>query len=172
VGPDGALYISDDSHGRIWRVTFHGGTATTGIEPAAAPSVASVGKAPDPNVGPPEGIHPDAGATAALPIPPGATAAQVALGERIFHGQADGGTCAGCHGLNAKGTPLGPDLTSGNWLWGSGDLADITRIITDGVASPKKYRSVMPPMGGAQLSQSDVAAVAAYVWALGHRSGG
>jgi glucose/arabinose dehydrogenase/mono/diheme cytochrome c family protein len=172
VGPDGALYISDDSHGRIWRVTFHGGTATTGIEPAAAPSVASVGKAPDPNVGPPEGIHPDAGATAALPIPPGATAAQVALGERIFHGQADGGTCAGCHGLNAKGTPLGPDLTSGKWLWGSGDLADITRIITDGVASPKKYRSVMPPMGGAQLSQSDVAAVAAYVWALGHRSGG
>jgi mono/diheme cytochrome c family protein len=74
--------------------------------------------------------------------------------------------------LNAKGTPLGPDLTSGNWLWGSGDLADITRIITDGVASPKKYRGVMPPMGGAQLSQSDVAAVAAYVWALGHRSGG
>ena len=24
VGPDGALYISDDKHGRIWRVTFHG----------------------------------------------------------------------------------------------------------------------------------------------------
>jgi glucose/arabinose dehydrogenase len=25
VGPDGALYISDDAHGRIWRVTFSGG---------------------------------------------------------------------------------------------------------------------------------------------------
>jgi len=24
-GPDGAIYISDDVHGRIWRVTYHGG---------------------------------------------------------------------------------------------------------------------------------------------------
>src|SRR6202021_2894340 len=24
MGPDGALYISDDWHGRIWRVTYHG----------------------------------------------------------------------------------------------------------------------------------------------------
>jgi len=169
MGPDGALYIADDAHGRIWRVTFQGGTATAGIQPAAAPTVDTVARAPDPNVGPPEGIHPDAGA--ALPVPPGATAAQVALGERIFHGQVDGGTCTGCHGLNAKGTPLGPDLTSGKWLWGSGDLASITRTITDGVASPKAYRSAMPPLGGAQLSPSDVAAVAAYVWALGHGGG-
>jgi mono/diheme cytochrome c family protein len=74
--------------------------------------------------------------------------------------------------LNAKGTPLGPDLTSGKWLWGAGDLASIARTITDGVANPKEYRSAMPPLGGAQLSPSDVAAVAAYVWALGHGGGG
>jgi hypothetical protein len=30
----------------------------------------------------------------------------------------------------------------------------------------------MPPMGGKQLSPSEVSAVAAYVWALGHRTGG
>jgi hypothetical protein len=30
---------------------------------------------------------------------------------------------------------------------------------------------VMPPMGGAQLSPSEVSAVAAYVWALSHQSG-
>ena len=24
MGPDGALYISEDTHGRIWRVTYHG----------------------------------------------------------------------------------------------------------------------------------------------------
>jgi glucose/arabinose dehydrogenase len=29
VGPDGALYISDDTHGRIWRVTY-GEPAATG----------------------------------------------------------------------------------------------------------------------------------------------
>ena len=171
VGPDGALYISDDAHGRIWRVTFHGATATTGIEAAPAPRVDPAATAA--NVLPPEGIHPDAGADAAaagLPVPPGATAAQVALGARIFQGQADGGTCAGCHGSNAKGTPLAPDLTGGHWLWGDGSLAAITRTIADGVPAPKNYRSPMPPMGGAQLSGSDLGAVASYVWALGHQS--
>jgi len=28
----------------------------------------------------------------------------------------------------------------------------------------------MPPMGGAQLSQADLAAVAGYVWAIGHQN--
>ena len=168
VGPDGALYISDDAHGRIWRVVFQGGPVVTGIEPAAAPraetSTARV-------VEPPEGIHPDAGAGVGSTLPPGATAAEVALGERVFHGQA-GGTCEGCHGSNGKGTPLGPDLTSSKWLWGDGSLASITQVITNGVPQPKEYRSGMPPMGGAQLSPSKVSAVAAYVWALSHRNPG
>jgi hypothetical protein len=34
---DGALYISDDRRGRIWRVTFHGDRETAGIEPASVP---------------------------------------------------------------------------------------------------------------------------------------
>ena len=37
VGPDGALYITDDKHGRIWRVTYRGPT-TAGIEAAPSPS--------------------------------------------------------------------------------------------------------------------------------------
>jgi glucose/arabinose dehydrogenase/mono/diheme cytochrome c family protein len=171
VGPDGALYISDDARGRIWRVTFHGNVATTGIVPAPAPRAETTAIAPD--VGPPEGIHPNAGAeataAASLPVPPGATAAQVSLGARVFHGQVGGGTCEGCHGSNARGTPLAPDLTSGKWLWGDGSLASIERAINDGIPSPKDYRSPMPPKGGAQLSSEDVNAVAAYVWALGHR---
>jgi glucose/arabinose dehydrogenase/cytochrome c5 len=175
VGPDGALYIADDAHGRIWRVIFRGGTAVTGVEPAAAPAPAAATSAatPAPEVGPPEGIHPDAGAeaTGTLPTPPGATPAQVALGDRVFHGQVGGGTCAGCHGSDAKGSPLGPDLTSGHWLWGDGGLAAITRTITDGVPHPKQYPGVMPPLGGAQLSPAEVAAVAAYVSALSHQSG-
>ncbi|WOJ90985.1 PQQ-dependent sugar dehydrogenase [Methylocapsa polymorpha] len=172
VGPDGALYISDDAHGRIWRVVFRGDAATTGVESAPAPGVeASSVAARARGAEPPEGIQPDAGAAVAeLPVPPGATAAQVARGDRIFHGQSGGATCEGCHGSNAKGTPLAPDLTSGKWLWGDGSLAAITRTITDGVSNPKEYRSAMPPMGGAQLSHSDVEAVAAYVWALGHQN--
>jgi glucose/arabinose dehydrogenase/mono/diheme cytochrome c family protein len=172
VGPDGALYISDDSHGRIWRVTFQGDVATTGIVAAPSPRIQTTGVGP--NVGPPEGIHPNAGAAApalaSLPIPPGSTAAQVALGARVFHGQAGGGTCEGCHGSNAQGTPLAPGLTSGKWLWGDGTLASIMKTINDGVPNPKDYRSPMPPKGGAQLSSSDVSAAAAYVWALGHQA--
>jgi hypothetical protein len=36
------------------------------------------------------------------------------------------------------------------------------------VTQPKQYQGVMPPLGGAPLSPPDVAAVAAYVWAVGH----
>jgi hypothetical protein len=54
---------------------------------------------------------------------------------------------------------------------GDGSVAAITRIITDGVPNPKEFRGTMPPMGGAQLSSSEVSALAAYVWALNHRDG-
>jgi len=118
---------------------------------------------------PPEGIHPNAGGP--LPTPAGSTTAAVALGSRIFHGEVANAPCAGCHGTNAMGSPLGPNLT-GKWLWGDGSLPSITKIITDGVPNPKNYRSPMPPMGGAQLTPSQVSAVAAYVWALNHRSRG
>jgi glucose/arabinose dehydrogenase/cytochrome c5 len=170
TGPDGALYISDDAHGRIWRVVFRGDAAVAGIAPAAAPSAGSAAaRATSADATPPEGIHPDAG-QAPLPTPPGATPAQVVLGERIFHGEA-GGTCEGCHGSDAKGTPQGRDLTSGKFLWGDGSVAAIARTITSGVPEPKESTGVMPPLGGADLSDADVAAVADYVWALSHRSG-
>jgi glucose/arabinose dehydrogenase/mono/diheme cytochrome c family protein len=161
VGPDGALYISDDVGGRIWRVTFKPGTKVTGIEAAPTPVTAQDA---EPAV-PPEGTHPNAGA----PLPAGVTPEQVALGDRIFHGQASNGTCSGCHGSDAKGTSVGPDLTSGKWLWSDGSLPALTKTITEGVPHPKEYEGVMPPKGGAQLSDSDVTAVAAYVWTVGHQ---
>jgi mono/diheme cytochrome c family protein len=167
--------IAEDVHGRIWRVIYRGGTTATGVEPASAPSPGAATSAPATpvqEVGPPEGIDPDAGSEKAstLPIPPGATPAQVALGDRVYHGQVGGATCGGCHGSDAKGTPLGPDLTDAKWLWGNGSLPAITRTITEGVSNPKEYRGVMPPLGGAKLSPSEFSAVAAYLWVLGHRS--
>ena len=172
AGPDGSLYISDDQKGRIWRVTFHGDPKTTGITPA--PSSTAVNETTG-SVGgkaqPPEGIHPNAGSVAAanLPTPPGQTKDQVALGEEIFHGRS-GATCTGCHGTNAKGTPLGPDLTAKHWLWGDGSVPSIAQTITNGVPNPKNYRSSMPPMGGAQLTPRDVLALADYVWALNNQN--
>jgi glucose/arabinose dehydrogenase/mono/diheme cytochrome c family protein len=172
VGPDGALYISDDQRGRIWRVTYRG-SATAAVAAAPAPSLRADNSSPGAAV-PPEGIHPDAGSQAAgaLPTPPGATPEEVALGNRIYHGQVASAPCAGCHGSDGKGSPLGPDLTSGHWIWGDGSLAAIAHTINVGVPRPQKYGAPMPPMGGAQLSPSELSAVAAYVWALGHRSGG
>ena len=168
VGPDGALYVADDAHGRIWRIVYTGEVVATRGAPAASPSErAGSSAAPAERVGPPEGIHPDAGVNAAgLPTPKGATAGMVAQGDRLYHANA----CVGCHGSDAKGTPVGSDLTSGKWLWGDGSLGAIARTITQGVPHPKEHSGVMPPKGGAQLSPSEVSALAAYLAALNQRS--
>jgi glucose/arabinose dehydrogenase len=168
VGPDGALYIADDSGGRIWKVTYQGGNAASGIA-AAAPAPATQQASTSGNVPPPEGIHPDAG-SAPLPVPPGGSPEQVALGERIFHGEVDGGTCSGCHSADGKGTAVGSDLADGHWLWGNGSVKAIAHTIENGVPKPKDHTGAMPPKGGAQLSETDVAAVADYVWAISHQN--
>jgi glucose/arabinose dehydrogenase/mono/diheme cytochrome c family protein len=174
VGPDGSLYVSDDIRGTIYRIVYRGGPGASAASVTPCPGAsASAGEISASDAKPPEGTHPDAGAaaaTAALAVPPGATPAMVALGDRIFHGQVGGAACTGCHGADAKGTPLGPDLTGSQRLWGDGSYASIAKAITTGVPQPKKYRSPMPPMGGAQLSSDQVSALAAYVWALSHRS--
>jgi glucose/arabinose dehydrogenase len=169
MAPDGALFISDDTHGRIWRVTYHG-PADAAV--AAAPTAAATSTSA--TAEPPEGTHPDAGRldTAALPVPPGATKDQLALGDRIFHGQAAGGTCSGCHGSDARGGPQAPSLVSGHSFVSDGSLAGITETIRIGVPRPHDYEVPMPPKGGAPLTDADVAAVAAYVWAIGHQKGG
>ncbi|CAB3762211.1 c-type cytochrome [Paraburkholderia humisilvae] len=168
VAHDGALFISDDVHGRIWRVTYRGGNPDAPVAAAAKPPGAQSSSNSEL---PPEGIHPDAGkAAAGLPVPRGSSAQQVALGARVFAGQVGGATCSGCHGSDGKGSGIGADLTAGTWLWSDGSLSGIQQTITNGVPHPKEHNGVMPPMGGVQLSQDDLKAVAAYVWALGHQS--
>ena len=91
------------------------------------------------------------------------------LGGRIYHGQVGGAACTGCHGMNGQGSTLGPPLDGKKWLWSDGSFAGITKTINDGVSQPKNYRSPMPAKGGAQLTDEQVKAVAAYVWSLSHR---
>ncbi|HWS63366.1 MAG TPA: c-type cytochrome [Steroidobacteraceae bacterium] len=176
VGPDGSLFVSDDVRGRIYRIVYRGGSAAEGGAAKFTPcpsASAPAGNVSADDAKPPEGTHPDAGAaaeTAGLPVAAGATKEMVALGDRIYHGQVGGATCTGCHGANAKGTPLGPDLTDTQWLWSDGSYAAIAQTITTGVPQPKQYRSPMPPTGGAELSSDQVSALAAYIWGLSHRS--
>ena len=172
VGPDGALYVSDDIRGRIYRIVYQGGAADAAAGVKPCPSLtAPAGKPAAEAAKPPEGTHPDAGAAANSPspaVPEGATLKMVQLGERIYRGQVGGAACTGCHGDRGQGTPTGPDLTGKKWLWSDGSYAGIAKTIKDGVPQPKQYRSPMPPKGGAQLSPGQVSAVAAYVWSLSH----
>ena len=97
----------------------------------------------------------------------GGSAQLIALGDSVFHGQAGGGTCYVCHGQDAKGSGVGPNLTDSEWLNTDGTLAGITRTVQNGVPQPKKAPAPMPPMGGAALSPDQVKAVATYVHSLG-----
>jgi len=36
----------------------------------------------------------------------------------------------GCHGSDARGSPIGADLTSGTWLWSDGSLAGSPRAFS------------------------------------------
>jgi mono/diheme cytochrome c family protein len=92
----------------------------------------------------------------------------VELGDRVFHGLVGGAGCTGCHGSDARGTPLGPSLAGPTWLWSDGSLTGLEKTIREGVPEPKRYRSPMPPRGGAALTAEQVSAAAAYVWALSH----
>ena len=136
-GPDGSMYISDDVHGRIWRVTY---TGSMDAPVAAAP--APTGPSASASV-----------ATVALPVAPGATAGQLALGDSIFHGQVANATCAGCHGSDGKGSPIGADLTAGTWLWSDGSVAGLSKTISEGVPKPKAHGGAMPPWGEPRSSR-------------------
>ena len=100
---------------------------------------------------------------------PEATPAMLALGDSIFHGKVGAALCYVCHGPAGKGvTGLGPNLTDKEWLNGDGSLAFIEKTVETGVPKPKKAPAPMPPRGGGQLNESQIKAVAAYVYSLSH----
>ena len=103
---------------------------------------------------------------------PAPSAAEVALGDSVFHGKVGGALCYVCHGPAGKGVNgLGPNLTDKEWVNGDGSLPFIEKVILDGVPKPKKMPAPMPPKGGGQLSDPQIKAAAAYVWSLSHKAG-
>lgn len=117
--------------------------------------------------------------TAAAPRPAPALAAaaagcQAVNGQLVQNGRAifaGPGNCQSCHGGDARGTALAPDLTDGQWLNIDGSYGSIAQLVRTGVPRPKQHAAPMPPMGGADLAPEQLCAVAAYVYSLGHRTG-
>ena len=107
-------------------------------------------------------------AAAPEPVPAEVTPARILAGSELFNGR----TCVFCHAVAGRGAgPNGPDLSDSAWLHGSGDVEGIHRIIMWGVEADEmraepRYRFEMNPEGGQNLSQEDLAALSAYVWAL------
>lgn len=100
----------------------------------------------------------------ALDLPEGVSQEEYEEGRRLFTGQ---GGCAACHGPQATGTGLGPDLTDDTWLNASEPtMAEVTRVIREGVSQPVQYPAPMPPMGGARLTEDQINALAVYILAL------
>lgn len=96
---------------------------------------------------------------------PAIDATLVKSGRQIFTGP---GNCQMCHGADARGTSLAPNLTDTTWLDIDGSYAAIAGLVRQGVPRPKRYPAPMPAMGGAALTPNQVCAVAAYIYSLGH----
>jgi len=84
-------------------------------------------------------------------------ASLVAAGETVYMDN-----CAACHGEQAQGDIYqgAPNLSDAIWLYG-GDYETVKYTVVN-----SRY-GVMPPMGGADLSEAEIRAVALYVHQLG-----
>jgi mono/diheme cytochrome c family protein len=120
--------------------------------------------ADDPAPAPPPPAAPPAAAPGA-PAAPGAATELVSTGQQVY---ASAG-CAACHGPQGLGTPLGPNLADGTWIWIE-DTADLqtqlANVIRTGVSQPREYPAPMPPMGGASISEEQLQAVSAFIVSL------
>ncbi len=70
--------------------------------------------------------------------------------------------CSSCHGVDGTGDQFqgAPNLTDAIWLYG-GDYATVKDTVINA------RFGIMPPMGGADLSEAEIRAVATYVHQLG-----
>lgn len=97
-------------------------------------------------------------------LPEGVTQAMVDQGRELFNGS---GTCFACHGQGGVGTTLGPNLTDGEWLnIESRSMENLVQLINTGVPAPQQFPGVMLPRAGANLTDDQVQALAAYVYSI------
>ena len=102
-------------------------------------------------------------------LPDGVTPRMIEEGRTLYHGAA---ICLTCHGPDGAGVRgIGPAFTDDEWLHSDGSFEAIVEQIRTGVSSEQSTSGVMmPPRGGANLTEAQIRAVAAYVWSLSHRT--
>ncbi len=91
------------------------------------------------------------------PVNPPVDASLVEAGAEVYEIN-----CAACHGENAMGDKFqgAPNLSDAIWLYG-GDYDSIYETVWN------SRFGVMPPMGGAELTEAEIRAVTTYVHQLG-----
>ncbi len=98
---------------------------------------------------------------------PAVTPEMVALGQSVYAGA---GNCRTCHGAGGAGDRFGPSLIDGDWLWFDADsptlLTDMAELIRTGIPEPRGGQTPMPAMGGGNLSDDQLLALAAYLISL------
>jgi mono/diheme cytochrome c family protein len=109
-------------------------------------------------------------AVAAKPAPPpGVTAEMIASGDSIFNNR----SCKNCHGIGGVGGARAPSLTDSQWIHIDGSYDAIVKLVTSGFTKAeqvdKQYQFTMNPRGGVNLTDAQIAAVAAYVWSLSRK---
>lgn len=85
--------------------------------------------------------------------------AAMQVADRLF-----GAQCASCHGADGRGSRRVIDLTAGRFNYGSTEAAVRTTIV-------QGRKSVMPPMGQANLGAVDLGQLVAYVRSLSSEDG-
>lgn len=162
--------------GRNWQAMAVAGiTAFTlscgGDQPAQDTSEGMAEEAPAQQMGEGMGEEMPAGqmgggmAQEGMDLPEGVTAEMAARGGELFTGA---GGCQACHNPQATGTQLAPDLTDDTWINISGrNYDEIVSLIKTGVPQPREHPAPMPPLGGANLTDEQVNALAAYIVTLG-----
>lgn len=130
--------------------------------------VAACGGADDDGEAAPPPATDTPAAAAPAVVPEGATAEMVAQGRDLFRGTAN---CHACHAQDGTGTALAPNLRDDEWLNTDGTYAGIQQVIRTGVANPVQSPAPMPAMGGVNLTDDQVLALAAYVYSIGHGGG-
>lgn len=97
-------------------------------------------------------------------LPEGSTPELLAEGREMYV------VCSVCHGLDARGTQLGPSLRDTTWIHIDGSIPQIAQITRSGIASPREFEIPMPPMGGGEFDEGQLQALATYLYALARTS--